>query len=297
MKRLFAFSILASQLIIWLITVPSIAYSTEIVDQPKTTAIGLLKQKPEEEKTWGFTGSYWVNTDFNQQVEPRSYFHRIDLGVSKELSKSYTLSAASGVDYQTLDSTVARTDKSENYFDYRDINLALEKKLDLANLDHRVAIELNYDLLVSDESRYFGYRSVFGLDGSWKWLLGSKWSVNSSASGSYIVNRYRFSPVGGATIQKGQILPDSFFQAATGPSLKIWKELSLGFQVSTRATHYLDGSQILSLGNSYLARYNFKSWWVSAKYINRGYADRGETNLWFADEYKKLAQFGLGITY
>jgi hypothetical protein len=59
----------------------------------------------------------------------------------------------------------------------------------------------------------------------------------------------------------------------------------------------MDNTNTYDFGNSYTLSYAHANWSAYLKYINSGYADRGETNLWFADRYRALGELGLSYNF
>lgn len=260
-----------------------------------------LNAKPKEESKslLGFadlTLEYTVRTDLNQNVNPHTYGHVLDLSISKEIFEKYTAFLSAGVEYTTAGTTVYRGTSTEAYYSPHDVSLGVLTGVNLGSMNSLKAM-LTEDILTSDDSRYFGYLSVTGVRGILSTRF-TKWlSLRQTADGVYILNRYRYAPVSSGEIQVGDINPDSLVNYAIGPIITLFDGLRIGASMAVRGTHYLDGTNTYGFGNSYLVSYSGAGWSIWARYLNKGYADRGETNLWFADSYRRLASGGISIDF
>jgi hypothetical protein len=251
-------------------------------------------KKQVEKRSYSFPLSYSYSSDFNQHQEPRLASHQAGLGVNFALPQKYTLEVGTSFQYSTVGKSVVRTSNKEDYFSMNDISLSLYRPFTI-NPIHSLTAGLGTDLLTSDESRYAGYRGV----GSAFTALSSKifryTTLKNSLFYSYILNRYKYAPVSAGGVKKGEINSDHLLKYTLGASIKIYKSLTFGDFVQVVAVHYLDNTSTYNFGNNYKLSYASGNWSVFANYINRGYADRGETNLWFVDRYKQLWQLGVAI--
>ena len=160
------------------------------------------------------------------------------------------------------------------------------------DLKQSLALSISQDILVSEESRWLGYRSVTGASATHNWQIMKQLNLKNSLSGGYLLNRYQYSPVEMGSIRQGQIMADGYASYGIGPIITLMKGLRLGMTMSVRGTHYLDNSNTWNYGNSFSLTYTRNQWSLYGRYLNRGYAERGETNLWFVDNYRRLASVG-----
>ena len=260
--------------------------------------VTLLVPKQESTSLLGWADlslDYSVRTDLNSDKSPNAYAHALDLSLSKQFGP-YTAFISGGVDYTTLGATVYRQTNKENYYSLRDASAGATRSYVLSGRNS-LSLFVTEDILLSDDSRYFGYRSVTGGKLGLTTRVTSWLSARQTVDGSYILNRYRFAPVSSGKIHIGDINPDSLATYGVGPVFTLMKGLKLSATLAVRATHYLDGTYLYGFGNSYSLVYASGHWSAWMKYLNKGYADRGETSLWFADEYRRLASAGITVDF
>lgn len=248
--------------------------------------------------TIDFSLEYSARTNFNENVSPHTYDQALEFSVARQFWEKYTFFASAGIEYETVGMDVYRARSTDQYYTPRDWTVGATTDYALGDRNH-LTLFLTQDFLTSVDSRYFGYRSVTGAKGSLTTRL-TKWlSLRQSLEGAYVMNRNRFAPVGSpdGSVQMGDILPDAIVEYSIGPVFTVFKNLRLGALLAVRGTHYLDNTNLYGFGNSYSAVYSIKNWSVWVRYLNRGYAERGETNLWFADEYRRLASAGLTFDF
>lgn len=240
------------------------------------------------------SGGYRGSTDLNETKNPRKYSHELGVSISREFGL-YTGSLDFGVDFESLGSDVTRTSSKDEYFNASDIGLSVLRTFPVINDKNNLSAIFGTDILVSEVSRYRGYRSVFSLAGILSTSVKSWLTVRNSLSAGYIWNRYRFSPVTSGGTRIGDINKDGYYAYALSPMIRLYRGLNISAAVSVRGTHYMDNTNTYDFGNSYTLSYARGAGSAYLKYINRGYADRGETNVWFVDEYRSLLE--LGLTY
>lgn len=240
--------------------------------------------------------NYVGSTDLNQSVRPRRYSHSLDLSLSKSFAKNYSLFGNAGVVYQTSGGDVYRDSNTEPYFQLNDIRLGGAATFKPA-LQHSLSLGLTQDILVSEESRYLGYRGVSGLNAGHGITLTNWMKLRHSLDTMYIQNRYRYSVAETGGGRAGNLNSDWVTTYALGPSFTVLKNISLSAQFSASATRYMDNSQVLTVGNSYRVAYQQSNWSTWLRYRNRGYAERGESNLWFADPYRRFVSAGIGLEF
>lgn len=260
-------------------------------------ALGIQRAKPAKETKWDFSADYGVSSNLNAPERPRAYDHSLGLSASREFLENYTGSVSWGVDYTTLDTDVYRDNPNDPYYRYGDIGLSVFRTLKTQDLKQSLSLSVSEDILVSEESRYLGYRSVTGASANHTWSVMKKLRIRNTLSGGYLLNRYKYSPVEMGSIGRGTIMADGYYSYAVGPTITLYKGLSLGATMSVRGTHYLDQSSTWGFGNSYSLTYGQGNWSAYVKYVNKGYADRGETNLWFVDHYRRLASLGVSYNF
>ncbi len=255
-------------------------------------SMGIQRAKPAKETPWEFSVEYGVTSDYNKPERPRAYDHSLGLSVSREFLEDYTGTISAGFEYTTLDEDVYRDNENDPYFRYNDIGLSVLRVLKTQDLKQSLALSVTQDFLVSEESRYLGYRSVTSASATHNWTLMKRLSLKNTLSGGYLLNRFKYSPVTMGTVQQGAPMADGYYGYSVGPIVTLMQGLRLGATMSVRGTHYLDSSSTYSFGNSFSLTYTRAQWSAYARYVNRGYADRGETNLWFVDQYRRLASVG-----
>lgn len=238
---------------------------------------------------------YRGSTDLNQDKSPRLYQHKVGLSISRQFFDKYTTTLSSGIDFSSLGGDVTRSSSQDEYINLGDLGLSVFRNMPLDDGMNSVAGIISTDILVSEESRYRGYRNVTSVQGIlttsfYPWL-----SVKNTVFGGYLLNRFRFSPVSTGRTRVGDINPDGYYGYRFSPILRMGRGFSFIPAVTVRGTHFMDGSNTYDFGNSYTLSYSARTWSTFLKYVNSGYADRGETNVWFVDEYKSLLE--LGLTY
>lgn len=255
-------------------------------------SLGVNKPKPDV-APWEFSVEYGVNTDFNRTEEPRAYYNKLDLSVSKEFWGPYTGVLSGGLNYMSLDNAVTRATNRDEYFTYRDLTVTVMRTWKSQDLNHSLAGMVGQDILLSEESRFLGYKSVTSGQAIYTWSPNKRFSLKNTLLGGYILNTYKYAPVtAGRSIRKNQINPDGYYGYAVGPMVTLMKGLKIGASLVVRGTHYLDNSNLYDFGNHFSLTYSRGAWMAYTRYVNRGWADRGETNLWFADNYRRLLQAG-----
>ncbi len=277
-------------LLLWLL----FAFGPTVAATPmQEISMGIQRAKPEKKSPVDFSAEYRVVSDLNKPERPRTFDHSIELGASGKIFGDYTASISSGFRYSTLDQNVIRATDKDSYFKWGDIGLTAMRSFNSEDKKQSLTTMVSSDILVSEESRYLGYRGVFGAQVVHNWSVWSKLSIKNTLSGGYFLNRYRYSPVGmGNSISPGSIMADGYYGYSIGPIVTLAKGLRLGATMSVRGTHYLDQSNLFSFSNSYSLTYTRNQWSLYGRYLNRGYAERGETNLWFVDRYRSLATLG-----
>ena len=265
------------------------AHATPVED----ATLGIKRPNDSFFSKFDFSLEWTARTDFNEPASPQAFEHMVQLTVSKDFLDRYTVFLTGGVEFTTMNNSVYRTNVNDDYFSATDATLGGVANYSL-NDRNNLTLTGTEDILLSTDSRYFGYLSVTGVDGILGTRVVGKWlRLMQSADINYIWNRYRYAPVTSGSITVGDINPDAIFDYAVGPYFTILPGLNLGMTVSVRAIHYLDNSDLYGFGNAFTLTYSQKDWSVRLKYINRGYADRGETDLWFADSYRRLTWAGL----
>lgn len=199
---------------------------------------------PKQESTsllgWAdLSADYSLRTDLNSTKDPRTYQQALDLSISHAFDK-YLVFLSAGVDYTTVGSTVYRSNSNQSYYTMRDWSVGVNRKFTLS-ANNSLSAFLTEDILFSEESRYFGYRSVTGQDQSFD-EVGQMVQRPSNFSGSYILNTFRFAPVSSGTIRVGDINPDALATYGVGPVFTLLPGLSLSAQLVVRSTHYLDNT-------------------------------------------------------
>lgn len=260
-------------------------------------ALGIQRAKPAKETSWDFSVDYGVSSDFNAPERPRAYNHNLGFSVSREFLERYTASASAGIDYMTLDEEVYRDNPNDPYYRFGDPSVSVLRSFKSQDLNQSLSLSATQDILVSEESRYLGYRSVTGASANHTWTIMKRLRLRNTLSGGYLWNRFRYSPVDMGSTRRGEIMADGYYSYGIGPSVTLFRGLSLSATMTVRGTHYLDQSNTWNYGNSFSLTYAAKQWSAYLKYVNRGYADRGETNLWFVDNYRRLASLGVSYNF
>ena len=255
-------------------------------------AMGIQRAKPMKDTPWEFSAEYGLTSDYNAPERPRAFDHTLGVSASREFWQKYTGSISVGVDYTTLNEVVVRDNENDSYFKWNDIGLSAIRVMKTQDLKQSLALSISQDILVSEESRWLGYRSVTGASATHNWQIMKQLNLKNSLSGGYLLNRYQYSPVEMGSIRQGQIMADGYASYGIGPIITLMKGLRLGMTMSVRGTHYLDNSNTWNYGNSFSLTYTRNQWSLYGRYLNRGYAERGETNLWFVDNYRRLASVG-----
>lgn len=255
--------------------------------------LGIQRSKPVEVRPVDLSVEYGLSSDFNREEQPREFRHRLGLGVSRKFFSDYTATLSGGVQYTTLDADVVRTNEKDSYFKWSDIGLAVMRTFRTQDMRHSLTGIVSGDALVSDESRYLGYRSVLSAQAVHNWSVHPKVMIKSSVGFGHYWNRFRYSPVDMGGIRRGDIMADASYAYGVGPIITLYKGLRLGATLSVRGTRYLDNTHLFDFGNSYSLTYARSNWSAYLRYLNRGYSERGETNLWFVDQYRRLASAGL----
>lgn len=241
------------------------------------------------------SAEYKGSTDLNREERPRLYKHSLGLTASKTLAEKYNVSLSAGVTYQTLNTDVTRENVNDAYFDPNDIGISAFRNFKLDQDTNSLAVILGTDILNSEDSRYRGYRATGSAQSVLTTRIANWVSLKNSLTGVYLWNRYRYSPVGSEKVHIGDISSDGFVAYSLRPVIKVFKGMNFTPAMSVRGTHYMDNTNTYNFGNSYTLSYSHANWSGYLTYINNGYADRGETNLWFVDRYKSLAS--AGFTY
>lgn len=256
---------------------------------------GIISESKGLFDPYSVTADYRGSTDLNQDKSPRTYNHKVGLSVLRPFLNKYSWTLSMGVDFSSLGGDITRATSQDEYITFGDVGFSVVRSKPLDDGMNSIAGIVATDFLVSEESRFRGYRSVTTAQGIltttfYPWL-----SVKNSVSAGYLWNRYRFSPVTTGKTKAGDVNPDGFYSYRFSPILRLGKAVRFTPSLTVRGTHFMDGTNTYDFGNSYTLSYSARTWSTYLKYINLGYADRGETNVWFVDQYRGLLE--LGLTY
>jgi hypothetical protein len=268
--------------------------SAETVQEVTT---GIKSEKKNFFSILDLNAEYRVVSDLNQDVSPQSYSNVLELTASRDLWTDYIGSVTTGVQWNAEGAAVVRNSKNDDFFNFADINLALLHTLHFRDGKQNFSFILDEDILTSEDSRYLGYYSVTFAQVVSTTKFSSWLSLKNTLTGGYFANRYKFSPISYDQTKVGDINADGMYAYAITPLLRITKGLIFAAVLSVRGTHYIDQSNTYDFGNSYILSYSLDNWSLYAKYINRGWADRGETNLWYVDQYRRLGELGVSVNF
>lgn len=281
-----------------LIAVAIFGLSQRVAADPvQEVTTGIKSEKKSFFSLVDLSASYQLVTDLNQDVSPRTYYNEFDLTASREIANQYIGSVTAGFQFVTLDSTVTRSNGNDDYFKFNDVNLDVLKTFRFAGNLQSLSIIANEDILTSEDSRYLGYKTVTYGQAVATTHVNHWFSLKNSVNAGYIWNTYKYSPISYDQSGVGDIMADGFYGYNFTPLFRILPNLIISMSLGVRGTHFMDGTNTYDFGNSYLLSYSFDNWSIYAHYINRGWTDRGETNLWFVDEYRRLADLGVSVNF
>jgi hypothetical protein len=200
-------------------------------------AMGIQRSKPVKETPWEFSAEYGVTSDYNAPERPRAYDHTLGFSASREFFEKYTGSISVGVDYTTLNEDVVRDNENDSYFRWNDVGLSAIRVLKTQDLKHSLALSASQDILVSEESRWLGYRSVTAVSATHNFGVLKKVNLKQTLAGGYLLNRFKYSPVTMGSTRQGQIMADGYYSYSLGPIITLMKGLRLGATMAVRGTH------------------------------------------------------------
>jgi hypothetical protein len=274
-----------------------------------TTGVATSTTELDEPKSWrllpvgDLSLGYGVMSNLNQSRRPRVYRNELHLGFSTEIFKETKLGVDIGAEYATINGEVYRDTSTDPYFDMSDVGVSLSRGFKVGDR-HTFGVGITEAILTSETSRFLGYRSVTVLDGTYGLRLFNWLSLDQKVGAAYILNRYKYavaavpSDLGTSkSAQTGDINKDMVLTYKIGPTITLFKKLKIGTNIALNSNRYMDNTYLFNFGNTYRIGYGTDRWQASLSYVNFGYADRGESNLWFVDPYRRVVAAGLSVNF
>lgn len=235
--------------------------------------------------------NYQFITDLNQEGEEFQGTHSLSLDFSYSFRKRFFLSTGLSMAFESSDSSIVRTSEEEEFFKFSDLYFGGGYQFAKTG-PWVLSMFSSFSLPTSDLSRFEGYRGVGSFSGNAFHRIPSvKWfSMGANTRVNYIFNRFDFSPGVPSGAQ-----PEISLRG--GLSLFFRLPYGLRYNVSgwVQSTEFTTGTDVSRVGNTHTLAYTYQNFSFFLRYSNSDTPERGATDLWFVDVYRKIFTFGVAL--
>ncbi len=233
---------------------------------------------------------YTYTSDLNEQTDALDGSNNLSLAFSYSPKKRLSLFTGLSIAYETVGSSVFRPSGNEDFFKLSDLYIGAGYQ---ANLKKPLSANFGGSIGIptSDRSRFEGYKAIGSLNGSILHFIPKYKNLTAGVSSSldYIFNTFDFSPVSG----------NPQIQARASVSGTVVYKLPYGLRyigaIWSSVTLFLDNSDISRLGNTHTLFWTRDNFSAYIRYSNSDLPERGATDFWFIDEYRKIFSIGMVV--
>jgi hypothetical protein len=242
-------------------------------------------QKPHSkiDKRWPAYFRYSVTSDYADNRSPRGYTHSLGGSLSYNIDSRWSLGMEAELRAETVKGQIEKG-KEESYSEVLNPAVSLELAFsDKIFSDHSYAFFAHGTPLMDEPSRREGYKGIVGGGGSLVLaFLGKRYSVGNTLDVSSLINTFDY---GG----DGEANPDYFYTYRFDNSLRFWGSNKLTVSFGAKVTRYLDGFTGYAYKTSYTLSHSWSRLTLGASYVSGGFTDEGRVNLWYLDQYRRVA--------
>lgn len=243
---------------------------------------------------WAGSAGYAIRTDLADTIKPRLYVHTLslDYGFSHVPTKM-NVGAGISASYQSTGERRSEiiVDENDAELFVNDVSLSVGKGINFTE-QYSMGLDFGNEFPTSPEARREGYNSVtsagVSIKGSW---FNKKISGNFSSGAHYIWNSYKYSPSTGDLNKMGG------WRNSLGLRWSVWRGLFVSGSVGMQTSRYNDGTNDQTYRNSVSAGYMFSRFTITLGTSNGTYLNQGDANVWFIDEYRRMASLSMQLSF
>lgn len=243
----------------------------------------------DEGKRWSGNFRYGVSSDFADNRQPRGYMHSITSSIDYRWKDHWSVSGALGLRAETIGGQIPK-DEEKTYMEVlnpsSEISLGYEG--DFRETD-QYSLSVHAEPLWDDASRLEGYQAVMGAGGSASLsFFKGVYKMTHALDLSFLKNSFQY----GSNLRAN---PDYFYTYKWSNGFKIGKRAKISYSFGMKLTRSLDGFWTYAYSNTLGLSYALNRLSVVLAYDNGGFTDKGEVDLWYIDDYRRL--FRAAVSY
>jgi hypothetical protein len=245
----------------------------------------------EDESPWDATLVYRIATDYADTNKPRGYANEFLFDLGYKLDKSWTLTGEVGARADFFDGQIEKG--SQQSYDETispTTNLELSYAHDFMQ-SHKYELSIHAEPLWDQASHLEGYKALYGAGGNVALrFFNKRYTFMNSLDVTELQNTYYY----GSDLTAN---PDYFVTYRLTNSLKFLSTWKISYIFGMKTTRYLDGFWGYNYENNIKLAKSFGKLSASLAYMNGGFTDDGTLSLWYIDQYRSMAVFGINYEF
>lgn len=268
-----------------ILLLPTIGFAKQSL---KTRSLHRATDQPSVFSNYTFSLSYRVTTDLNEPSSPPRYNNLLNLNASVKFKDLFDVFGGLNFYYFALGNAIPNEPDNPSLGDFY-LGLSRDSKI---NSTFSLLTKGMNTFPTSEKSRKEGYQSVLDLSAELKAKIYKDiYSVKNYLSLGRIFNLNEFSPI------SGTYNPEWTAKYGLTNSLLMAKGLTFSFMLFAFTTTYIDGTSMLSSGNTTGLSYEYNSWTASLAYTNAPDLPQGQIDVWLINQYQKFVAFRLAYAF
>ncbi len=271
------------------------------IAKPKSNSPSVSPQAKSEKKIdgdenkspWGFGLGYSVSTDFAEEARPRQFSHSFSGSMSYALGNGWSTGASLSMSYQSIGNKVVTDIDTPSFSPNVRIGGGKTWKLGYGlGAKHSINVGVGTSLSFSESAQYEGVYTVPGGSvGLTSKFFDGVYSLSNRVGGSYVINRYEFSPTDGTINTRNN------YSYRMSHRVKLIGKLSASVGFGIRSSEKLDGSSSYGYSNSQSLSYSLGKWGLGVSHRNGGYTQFGDVDFWYIDKYRRLMSASVSYSF